>query len=68
MTRDGVVIICHDADLSRVGEQSLNLHECYFKDLPLYRKKYATGLINEHIFESESSTNFCSLEQLFELL
>jgi glycerophosphoryl diester phosphodiesterase len=82
LTLDGVVVVAHDFDLTRICElpeaggsaqtaQALPrqyIGEFNFEELPYMRKKFTTGLFGDAVYEhANDRQRLCSLEELFQL-
>jgi len=71
MTKDNIVIVSHDGNLSRVcefseGEQRRHISEFNYDELPSYKKGFKTGLLGEFTWNHhQDGQNLCKLEDLF---
>ena len=65
-TQDGVVVISHDNDMSRVTSSGNLISETLYEDLPLYNNNLPLQFDRVRCLSSQADLSFVKLDDLFE--
>ncbi|ESN93706.1 hypothetical protein HELRODRAFT_115387 [Helobdella robusta] len=67
LTRDGRVVVCHDSDLTKLGESPAIIADTNYNELPLYKPVLPVSFSQENVVEANSPEDrkIPELEQVF---